>query len=193
MIAGISSTSTMESTPNLDPTLGMGGVEGVAKAALGGQSGQQRQDSGAQAQNVSDSLHLSTEAQQQLAKLQERDREVRSHEQAHVAAGGPHVTSGASYKYTRGPDGQQYATGGSVSIDTSSVNGDPEATVEKARTVRRAALAPGNPSAQDQNVAASAANMEMKAKMEKASAAYQAMQNQGAGLSPHRGGLAVAV
>lgn len=190
MISGISS-NTVHSTPNFDPTMGVGG-------AGFGQSGQGRQgrqpSSGAQAQGATDSLSLSQEAQQQLSKLQQRDREVRTHEQAHISAGGQHVSGGASYSYTRGPDGRQYATGGSVSIDTSTVSGDPEATEEKARTVRRAALAPGNPSAQDQSVAAKAANMEMKAKMEKASAAYQAMQDQGAGLTPQSGGhLAFAV
>jgi hypothetical protein len=57
--------------------------------------------------------------------------------------------------------------GGEVSIDTSSVPGDPEATMQKARDVRRAALAPASPSAQDQMVAAKAAQMEAEARTEK--------------------------
>lgn len=66
-----------------------------------------------------------------------RDREVRAHEQAHMAAAGA---------YSRGgPDNRQYAVGGEVQIDTSAVSGDPEATIRKAQTVRRAANAPATP------------------------------------------------
>lgn len=115
---------------------------------------------------IADSLTLSPEAQQQLRELQQRDATVRSHEQAHIAAGGPHVTGGASYSYQKGPDGKQYAIGGSVSIDTSAVSGDPQATKEKAQQIRRAALAPGEPSAQDQQVASKATSMEAQAASE---------------------------
>lgn len=110
-----------------------------------------------------DSLTLSPEAQRQLRALQQRDAKVRAHEQAHLAAGGAHVTGGASYTYQKGPDGRQYAIGGQVSIDASAVPGDPEATKEKARQVRRAALAPGEPSGQDRQVAAKAASLEAQA------------------------------
>lgn len=113
-----------------------------------------------------DSLSLSPESQQQLSKLQQRDREVRSHEQSHISAGGAHVSGGAQYTYQRGPDNKQYAVGGSVSIDTAPVSGNPDATREKARQVRSAALAPSNPSAQDQSVAAQASNLEMQARQE---------------------------
>lgn len=83
------------------------------------------------ASGFADSLSLSPEARNQLRELQQRDAEVRAHEQAHLAAGGPHVTGGASYTYQKGPDGRQYAIGGQVSIDTSAVPGDPEATEKK--------------------------------------------------------------
>ncbi len=104
---------------------------------------------------------------EQLRQLQERDREVRAHEQAHISAGGSVVTGGASYSYETGPDGRQYAVGGEVGIDTSPVPNNPEATMEKAQTIRRAALAPASPSAQDQKVAAQAAQMEAEARLEK--------------------------
>lgn len=158
MIEGIY-TRRVESTPANDPTLG----------TASRQQQEQRGDRqpGAGSSSFGDTLTLSTEAQQQLSKLQQRDREVRSHEQAHISAGGQHVSGGASYSYSKGPDGRQYAIGGSVSIDTSPIAGDPEATQEKARMVRSAALAPGQPSAQDQNVAAQAATMEMQAQTEK--------------------------
>lgn len=101
-----------------------------------------------------------------LTELQQRDQEVRSHEQAHIASGGGHVVGGARYSHTEGPDGRQYAVSGEVSIDTSKVPGDPHATIEKAKTVRRAALAPAQPSGQDQAVAAKAQTMETEARMD---------------------------
>ena len=45
-----------------------------------------------------------------------------------------------------GPDGQRYAIGGEVPIDLSAVPGNPQATLQKALTIRRAALAPTDPS-----------------------------------------------
>ncbi|WP_295399155.1 putative metalloprotease CJM1_0395 family protein [uncultured Thiocystis sp.] len=112
---------------------------------------------------IDSALELTTEEQQDLQLLKQRDTEVRAHEQAHIAAGGRYVTSSASYDYQTGPDGQRYAIGGEVGIDTSSVSGDPSATFEKARAVRRAALAPAEPSSQDLRVAAAATTMETNA------------------------------
>ncbi|MDH5517210.1 MAG: putative metalloprotease CJM1_0395 family protein [Gammaproteobacteria bacterium] len=102
----------------------------------------------------------------QLQKLQSRDREVRAHEQAHIAAGGKHVTSGASFSYQRGSDGRLYAVGGEVSISTSAVPSDPRATLAKAEVVRRAALAPAEPSTQDLRVASDATRMASKARVD---------------------------
>ncbi len=110
---------------------------------------------------------LSPEELTMLRELQARDREVRAHEQAHVSAGGQAVSGGIRYSYQTGPDGKEYAVGGEVSIDTAPVPGDPDATLEKARTVRQAALAPASPSPQDQQVAARAAQLEADARLEK--------------------------
>lgn len=104
--------------------------------------------------------------QQQLQTLKNRDREVRAHELAHQAAGGRYVTRGAQYDFERGPDGRQYAVGGDVRIDTSAVPGDPQATLEKALVVQRAALAPADPSATDRQVAARAAVMIQQARID---------------------------
>lgn len=112
---------------------------------------------------------LSPEDMQRISELQGRDREVRAHEAAHVAAGGQYVTGGPSFEYQTGPDGKRYAVGGEVGIDTSPVKGDPQATISKMEVVKRAALAPGDPSAQDRAVAASAAQKEMTARAELAS------------------------
>ena len=104
--------------------------------------------------------------EQVLVQLRARDQEVRTHEQAHLSAAGPYATSGIQYVYQTGPDGQKYAIGGSVGIDTSAVAGDPEATLQKARVVQRAALAPAQPSGQDMKVAAQASQMMMQAQVE---------------------------
>lgn len=100
-----------------------------------------------------------------LNELKQRDREVRAHEQAHIAAAAGLATSGASFAYTRGPDGQRYATGGEVGIDTSPAS-TPEATIAKMQTVRRAALAPAQPSSTDRRVAAVAGRRLAQARME---------------------------
>ena len=109
---------------------------------------------------------LTEEELRVVDQLKQRDREVRNHEMAHIAAGGSLITSGASFTYQQGPDGRNYAVGGEVGIDTSPVPGDPEATARKMRQVRSAALAPGNPSAQDLKVASNAATEAAKAMSE---------------------------
>jgi len=102
----------------------------------------------------------------QLQQLQSRDREVRAHEAAHVAAGGRYVTGGPSYTYQRGPNGRFYAVGGEVSIDVSAIPSNPQATLEKAEVVRRAALAPAQPSPQDLRVASNATRLASRARVE---------------------------
>jgi len=102
----------------------------------------------------------------QLQQLQARDREVRAHEAAHVAAGGRFVTGGPSYTYQRGPNGRFYAIGGEVSIDVSAVPSNPQATLDKAEVVRRAALAPAQPSPQDLRVASNATRLASRARIE---------------------------
>ncbi|MFM5848552.1 putative metalloprotease CJM1_0395 family protein [Aeromonas veronii] len=103
--------------------------------------------------------------EQQIQDLVERDKEVRTHEQAHQSAGGEYASS-PTYQFTQGPDGKRYATGGEVQIDTSVVPGDPAATIAKMQQIRAAALAPAEPSAQDLAVARSAAASEAKARKE---------------------------
>ncbi len=100
----------------------------------------------------------------QLQQLKNRDREVRAHELAHVAAGGQYVTSGAQFSYQKGPDGRLYAVAGEVSIDTSPVAGNPQATIQKAQAIIRAAMAPAEPSGQDRQVAARASGMLQQAR-----------------------------
>ena len=99
-----------------------------------------------------------------LAQLKAADREVRAHEQAHMAAGAG-ITGSASYTYKTGPDGKQYAVAGEVPVDTSAGR-TPEETLVKAQKIRAAALAPAQPSAQDYKVAQTAASMQQSARIE---------------------------
>jgi len=99
----------------------------------------------------------------EIQQLAQRDREVRAHEAAHKGVAGQYATGAAQFSYTRGPDGRQYATGGEVGIDAS-VPGDPADAIRKAQIIRRAALAPAQPSGQDRAVAAQATQMEAQAR-----------------------------
>ncbi|MDR0870188.1 MAG: hypothetical protein LBN39_05280 [Planctomycetaceae bacterium] len=112
------------------------------------------------------SSELTLEEEQQVQELKARDTEVRVHEQAHLSAAGPYATGGPTFTYQTGPDGKRYAIGGEVQVDTSEINGDPEATIQKMQTVSSAALAPAEPSGQDQKVAAAARQKETQARME---------------------------
>ncbi|MEL7473112.1 MAG: putative metalloprotease CJM1_0395 family protein [Planctomycetota bacterium] len=108
---------------------------------------------------------LSEDEQKQVDQLRKRDQEVRTHEQAHVAAAGALFRGGPYYTYQAGPDGKRYAVGGSVKIDTSE-GSTPEETIRKASQIRAAALAPAEPSSTDQAVAARASRMEAAARQE---------------------------
>ena len=109
--------------------------------------------------------NLTPEELKTMAELQKRDTEVRAHEQAHLSAAGQYAAGGASFSYVTGPNGKRYANGGEVPIDISKEK-TPEATIQKMRTVRRAALAPANPSGADRSIAAQASSIETEAMKE---------------------------
>lgn len=115
--------------------------------------------------SASKSQPLTEEQQAQVQALKARDREVRAHEAAHMAAAGGLARGGASFSYETGPDNRRYAVGGEVSIDTSPGK-TPEETLQKAQAIRAAAQAPAKPSQQDLAVAASAAQMAAEARAE---------------------------
>ncbi|MBO1520112.1 putative metalloprotease CJM1_0395 family protein [Oceanisphaera pacifica] len=108
---------------------------------------------------------LTAEQQEELLQLQQRDQEVRVHEQQHASVGGQH-TGSASYEYETGPDGKQYVVEGSVSVDLSPVAGDPNATIEKMQQIKAAALAPAEPSSADKDAAARADQLIVEARAE---------------------------
>lgn len=117
---------------------------------------------GTNVQKTQEQVQHDFEVVQQLKK---RDREVRTHEQAHLSVAGRYAAGGASFSYQTGPDGTRYATGGEVPIDLSAEN-TPEATIQKMETIKRAALAPADPSSADRQIAAEASAKEIQAMQE---------------------------
>jgi len=139
-----------------------------ATAAVGEQTGEAAETPSGDASlpTPGTSPESDTTARRTIAALRQRDQEVRLHEQAHLLVAGPYAKGGPSYTYQTGPDGHRYAVGGEVPIDLSSVPGNPQATLEKALTIRRAALAPTAPSEADQAVAAQATALAAQAQQE---------------------------
>lgn len=134
--------------------------EGKDKAALSKSSGDAQDSTGNNESKNLDQLEL-----KELQQLKRRDKEVRSHEQAHLSAAGQYARGGASFTYQKGPDGSSYAIGGEVGIDVAKES-SPEATITKMQTIKRAALAPANPSGADKRIAAQANAKESQARQE---------------------------
>ena len=120
-------------------------------------------DSGEQEKAASS--ELTEEELKEVEDLKQRDQEVRTHEQAHLAAAGPYSRGGIHYDMQTGPDHNNYAVGGHVNIDVSEES-TPEKTIAKMKVVQRSALAPAEPSPQDYKVANKAAATEAKARQE---------------------------
>ncbi len=120
---------------------------------------------------------LDASEQQYVRELAAIDASVRAHEAAHVGAGAGVVSGGASFGYTRGPDGKMYATSGEVPISMKEGR-TPEETIRNARQIISAAMAPADPSPQDYKVAANAAQMESQARSEQAQERAEEMKEQ---------------
>ncbi len=121
---------------------------------------------------------LTESEEREVQQLKQRDREVRAHEQAHATVGGSYA-SAPSYEFSTGPDGKKYAVGGEVQIDASPVADNPKATIRKMDIVIRAALAPAEPSSQDQQVARQAQQTRAKAQAELSKSQDEESQNGG--------------
>ena len=115
------------------------------------------------ARSTTNEEQLSDSERRKLDELKQTDARVKRHEEAHRAAAGSLYRGGPNYTYETGPDGKRYAVAGSVQIDTSPGR-TPEETVQKASAIRRAALAPSDPSGTDRAVAAKASRMEAAAR-----------------------------
>lgn len=146
-------------------------VSGVSSTALFGlpplRASQPARVSGAEGTSAA---RADDQHQPLIQQLQRADISVRQHEAAHQAAGGPYA-GGASFTYTRGPDGKNYATAGEVPVDTSPER-DPQATIRKMETVKAAALAPADPSPQDLRVAQQADAAKAQAQQELRGSAF---------------------
>lgn len=164
---------------NFQPDRGVSGDDpsnASSKTIADGIGGENQSTEDAAAQPTDDqkstettsSVGLTPDERAIVGELAARDREVRTHEQQHQSVGGQYAGA-ASFSYQTGPDGVQYAVGGEVSIDISAVPNNPQATIDKMRTVKNAALAPAEPSAQDRSVASSANRIMMQAQAELAS------------------------
>ena len=140
------------SSASTSPSAAVQTAAGAQPAARSGLAAQAKAAAG-------DTVELSPAAAAEVGKLKTRDAQVRAHEAAHMAAGGSLIQGGPTFDYQQGPDGKAYAVGGEVSIDTSPVAGNPRATIAKAQQIQAAALAPADPSGQDESVASQAASM----------------------------------
>ena len=98
---------------------------------------------------------LSPQDRAVVEALRQRDAQVRQEETAHAGVAGS-LAGPISYVYQRGPDGRQYAVGGSVPISAQAVTGDPDEARRLGGRIAAAALAATNPSAADLSAAASA-------------------------------------
>lgn len=146
------------------PRAAASGTGGIPKPLLHGETSIASQASAAG--DAAATGALTPEEQEKVRNLQRRDREVRAHEQAHKAAGGS-LAGHPVYQTEHGPDGRSYAVGGEVKIDTSTVPNNPDATIRKMEQVKRAALAPSNPSSADRQIAAEADAKIQQARQEK--------------------------
>ena len=102
--AGVGAGSTSTEAPQL------GAQEGTAGPSVGPAAGAEAEES----KGLDTEHELTDEEKAEVDELKDRDREVRQHEQAHMAAAGPYAKGGPSYEYTRGPDGKRHAVGGEV-------------------------------------------------------------------------------
>ena len=167
---GLGSESDKTKNPGLPPapvTYERPQAQTDVQSALGNPFEQQKDnasDESAGKQDAQDKQQSEQQLaqQQEIDELEARDREVRTHEQAHAAAGG-HYAGSPNYEYTTGPDNKRYVTDGEVSIDVSEL-ATPEQTLRKMQQVRTAALAPAQPSEQDLKVASEAAQKAAEAR-----------------------------
>lgn len=155
-------------------SLGQEQEQGAEKSQVQGQGqvqgqdtqtkGQESKPSSSQTPKGIDGQELTEEEQQKVKEMKERDEEVRVHENAHKSAGGQYAAA-PTYTYETGPDGKRYITDGEVSIDIGEEK-DPQATIEKMQVVKRAAMAPAEPSGQDRKVYQEANQKEAAARQE---------------------------
>jgi hypothetical protein len=161
---------------------GSGGYAAYAGVSASRPRANQGQEQAVNAKNTSNPNELTDEQKRVVAKLKQREAEVLAHEQAHKAAGGGFAGS-PNYTTTQGPDGRRYITGGEVSIDISPED-NPEDTIRKMEQIKRAALAPTDPSSQDRAVAMQAEAQKVQAEADRNEQRQEKLQeDRGQGLT----------
>jgi len=152
-------------TPESEASSSNSYQDSLSLSPAGKEIAKQQTSSAANQEKSVDQKPLTDEELVKLTALKQRDTEVRTHEQAHLSAAGAYASGGASFSFTTGPNGKRYATSGEVPIDMSKED-SPAATILKMQTVRRAALAPANPSSADRAIASQASAKESQARKE---------------------------
>lgn len=114
-------------------------------------------DDGKDGSKPADPAQLTEADLARIRQLSLQDSQVRLNEEAHVRVGGQYAGS-PSYDFETGPDNRQYAISGEVSFNDTPIAGNPEATIRKLSIVKKAALAPAEPSTQDRAIASKASN-----------------------------------
>ena len=122
-------------------------------------------------------INIILEQKAQIETLAIRDREVRSHERTIRSAGGD-LTGGASVSFKEGPDGVKYAASVDVPIDTSTVPGNPEATIKKMRVVQQTALAPAESTSSDRATVTAATRLLLQAQIDLVAEKTETMLNE---------------
>lgn len=98
-----------------------------------------------------------------VREMDMQDRSIRQHEMTHMRAARDLALGSPDFQLETGPDGKQYAVHGHVEINSGTVQGDPQATIEKALKIQRTATAPSDPSPKDLQAATRARIIESKA------------------------------
>lgn len=173
--SGLGSESDRVKKPGQPPQPLTYDRSGLAGQANSGLNKDNAEDPSAGKQDARSRQEQQQEAseQKEVEELKQRDKEVRTHEQAHASVGGQYAGS-PSYEFETGPDGQRYAVGGEVSIDVSK-EPEPEETLRKMQQVRAAALAPAEPSPQDLRVASEAQQKATEARQQMAEERAEAL------------------
>lgn len=111
----------------------------------------------------------------ELTRMKNWEQSVISHENTHMQVGGE-FAGAPSYIYQKGPDGKLHIVGGEVTMKLPA-GGDLEKLKAALERVKRAAMAPADPSPQDQKTAAMASaqqsSVENAIKRKKAAEAYE--------------------
>ena len=90
----------------------------------------------------------SPEQENALARLKQRDTEVRQHEASHLANPELIAGNGPRYSYEIGPDGKAYALSGIVTVSTGTAR-SPEDAIRKAQALKNSSAGVSEMSAQD--------------------------------------------